>query len=83
MESKRMKIVYTIVEREKQKSYWVKCGVAFVNNDGSINVKLDCLPTNGTMQLRDYDPQSDRLGERSSERAERTSGPDRYPPGLA
>jgi hypothetical protein len=48
-----MKIVYQIVERNK-KNYWQRIGVAFVNNDGSINVKLDSLPLNGELQIRDY-----------------------------
>lgn len=49
----KMKIVYQIVERNN-KSYWNRVGVAFVNNDGSINVKLDSLPLSGELQIRDY-----------------------------
>lgn len=57
-----MKIAYTIVEREtdgETKSFWVRVGVAFENKDGSINVRLDALPLNGTLQLREYEPRDD------------------------
>jgi len=48
-----MKIVYVISERNT-KSYWNRIGVAFVNSDGSINVKLDAVPVSGELQIRDY-----------------------------
>jgi hypothetical protein len=48
-----MKIVYVISERG-QRSYWNRVGVAFVNHDGSINVKLDAVPVTGELQIRDY-----------------------------
>lgn len=47
------KSVYTIVERQ-QKSRWVRIGIGFVNRDGSINVRLDAVPVNGKLHLRDY-----------------------------
>ena len=53
MSKDKMKIVYVISERG-QKSYWNRVGVAFVNNDGSINVKLDAMPVTGELQIRDY-----------------------------
>jgi hypothetical protein len=46
--------VYTIVERNAKK-YWVRIGTAFDNRDRSINLKLDAMPTNGTLQIRDRD----------------------------
>ena len=46
MNPSKMKIVYVISERNS-KSYWNRVGVAFVNNDGSINVKLDAVPVSG------------------------------------
>lgn len=55
MDAKSMKMVYTVVERDK-KSYWVKIGVGYINSDGSINLKLDATPVNGTIQVRDYEP---------------------------
>jgi hypothetical protein len=54
--ARQMKTVYTIVDRGPNKSFWTKVGVGFVNNDGSINLRLDALPTNGTLQVRDYEP---------------------------
>jgi len=52
-----MKDVYTIVEggREgnRKEDFWVRVGVAFENRDGSINVKLNALPVNGTLHIRE------------------------------
>ena len=48
------KAVYTIVSRgEGKQDFWLQIGVAFVNKDGSYNVKLDALPVNGSMHIRD------------------------------
>ena len=71
------KVVYTIIEKEvgageDAKSFWVRIGSAFVNRDGSLNVKLDALPVNGTMQIRDPAPKED--DERSGRRDEPTRG---------
>lgn len=46
------KIVYTVVEREGGKSFWVRIGEAKVNLDGSLTIKLDALPVNGTLHVR-------------------------------
>lgn len=60
MENEKMKAVYTIVERgEGKKPIWLRIGTAWVNRDQSLNVKLDALPVNGSMHIRDYVP----LGE--------------------
>lgn len=54
---KTYKVVYTIVERQRDgKKYWLRIGAAFENRDGSINIYLDAMPTNGTLQLRDHLP---------------------------
>ena len=50
------KVVYTIVEWGPQKKRWVRIGVAFINRDQSITVKLDASPTNGQLHIRDPDP---------------------------
>lgn len=50
-----MKTVYTIVDRGAGKSYWVKVGVGFINKDTSITLKLDAVPVNGTLQVRDWE----------------------------
>ncbi|MGC4066930.1 MAG: hypothetical protein QM784_20300 [Polyangiaceae bacterium] len=53
-----MKIVYVITERGG-KNYWNRIGVAFVNGDGSLNVKLEAIPVNGELHVRDYVPRED------------------------
>ena len=58
METTKYKVCYVITERN-DKSYWTRIGVAFTNKDGSINVKLDALPTGGTLQIRDYEPREE------------------------
>ena len=55
MEANKMKIVYVISERGG-KHYWTRIGVAFVNNDGSLNLKLEAMPVNGELHVRDYVP---------------------------
>lgn len=50
-----LKAVYTIVEREGTKgNRWVRIGIGFVNQDGSINVRLDAVPINGRLHVRDH-----------------------------
>ena len=58
METTKFKVAYCITERN-EKTYWNRIGVAFTNKDGSINVKLDALPTGGTLQIRDYEPREE------------------------
>ena len=58
MEQSKFKVAYVNTERN-DKTYWNRIGVAFTNKDGSINVKLDALPTGGTLQIRDYEPRED------------------------
>jgi hypothetical protein len=60
MDQSKMKIVYVITKR-KDRSFWNRIGVAFVNGDGSLNVKLESLPVNGDMQIRDYVPREDSV----------------------
>jgi hypothetical protein len=60
MEANKMKIVYVITERNGR-SFWNRCGVAFVNADGSLNVKLESIPVNGEVQIRDYVPREESL----------------------
>lgn len=50
-------VVYTIVEREKdRKKLWVRIGSAFRNRDGSLNAMLDAVPTNGSLHIRELRP---------------------------
>lgn len=58
---KNYKAVYTIVERERDaKKFWLRVGTAFENRDGSLNIYLDAVPTNGTLQVRDPLPVEER-----------------------
>ncbi len=55
-ETTKRKAVYTIVESSKtdpSRKIWRRVGTAFVNADGSLNIQLDALPTNGTLHVRD------------------------------
>ncbi|HLV67642.1 MAG TPA: hypothetical protein VKY73_17605 [Polyangiaceae bacterium] len=58
MDTARMKIAYVITSRNG-KNFWNRIGVAFVNQDGSINVKLEAVPVNGEIQIRDYVPRDE------------------------
>ena len=68
--ARKVKLAYTIVERDKDgRKFWVRVGAAFVNRDGSLNVKLDAMPVNGQLQIRDYQPADDRDGQDRGEAA--------------
>jgi hypothetical protein len=43
--------VFAIAQRNG-KSYWIRIGAAFTNQDGSETVLLDALPVGGRMQIR-------------------------------
>mgnify|MGYP007070994041 CR=1 FL=1 len=48
--------VYTVIERDGgQRSIWVRVGAAWNNRDGSTTLRLDALPVNGVLQIRDDD----------------------------
>ena len=51
----KTKAVFTITEREG-KSYWTRVGFGFVNKDGSLTLRLEAIPVNGQLQVRDYEP---------------------------
>ena len=56
-----LKDVFTITEygdASKSKKQFTRIGIGFVNRDGSINVILDALPTNGRIHLRDRTPKN-------------------------
>lgn len=56
------KIVFAVIERGPKK-HWLRIGMAFVNRDGSLNVKLDALPLNGQLQIRNETARSGPLDE--------------------
>jgi hypothetical protein len=63
LEENKVKIAYTVVERNKDgRKFWVRVGAAFVNRDGSLNVRLDAMPVNGELHIRDYQPREAREG---------------------
>jgi hypothetical protein len=55
MDIRRMKIVYVVFDRNSRRNS-SRIGVAFVEADGSMNVKLDAIPLSGELQIRDYVP---------------------------
>ena len=55
-QSRSMKTVFTVVDRGQGKSIWVRVGTGFENKDGSWNLHLDAIPTNGKLQVRDWEP---------------------------
>ncbi len=65
MEAKTMKVVFTVVERSPGKSFWTRVGVGFVNQDGSMNLRLDAIPVNGVLQVREWEAY-DRRGPDAS-----------------
>lgn len=50
------KVVYTVAERSGGRRHWVRIGIAFVNRDQSLSVRLDAIPLNGQMYIRDAAP---------------------------
>ena len=51
---KRYKVL-SPVKNKDGRTFWVKMGIGFPNQDGSTNIFLDGLPVNGKLQLRDWD----------------------------
>ena len=53
---KRVLKIYTIVKKENlAKGIWLEIGVASENRDGSLSGKLDALPANGTIHIREFE----------------------------
>lgn len=61
MAQNNLKICY-VITKNGNKSFWNRIGVAFLNSDGSINVRLNALPVGGEFQIRDYVPSSASSG---------------------
>lgn len=75
-ERRRVLKVYTIVEKPgSEKGIWLEVGVATENRDGSLRVKLDALPVNGTLHIREYEP-------KNMERDRRKGGDQQQPHGT-
>ena len=61
MSQRNIKRVYMIQEFQgrdgQSRRSWRPIGLAFVNRDGSLNVRLDAIPTGGqAIQIRDFEP---------------------------
>ena len=51
---KKQRIVYQIIEKPgRDKAVWMRLGVAYVNQDQSINVYLDAIPYERKLQIRE------------------------------
>lgn len=79
--TKDMKAVYTVVDRGQGKSFWVRIGVGFTNRDGSLNLRLDAIPVNGALQVREWSEPYERRPDGGDARGEppfrpRTRSPD-------
>lgn len=55
---KTMWDAYLITEKGDGKSQWNKVGIAFLNQDQSINVFLEAFPKDGKVQLRKRQPKN-------------------------
>ena len=65
---KRVLKIYTIVEKKNfDKGIWLEIGVARENRDGSLSGKLDALPANGTIHIREYE-QNQKNGFRRNDK---------------
>lgn len=68
MEASRMKIVYAAAERGGRRSL-SRIGIAFVDADGVLHVKLEALPVSGELRIVDYAPPTEALGAAVQQRA--------------
>jgi hypothetical protein len=51
-DSPRWLAVYVVVQHPGRAPYWLSVGKAFVNSDGSLNVRLDANPIDGKLHIR-------------------------------
>jgi hypothetical protein len=60
---KKKRVVYQIIEKPgREKAVWMKLGVAYVNQDQSINVYLDAIPYAGKLQIREEELRPHTVG---------------------
>ena len=75
----KRKTVFTVVERNQpnseHKSVWIRIGSGWVNSDGSINLKLDALPVNGQLQVRQWESKEESDARRAAAAARVGSPP--------
>ena len=51
----KMLAVYSIRDTDRG-SVWTRCGRAYINRDGSMNVYLETLPVGGRLHIRIHVP---------------------------
>lgn len=62
-DSKRFDVFTIIANKDpEKKGFFMKLGTAWQNKDNSFNVKLDALPTNGELHIREFVAKEDREG---------------------
>ena len=57
--TKKHKAVYTTNDNADGTTRWTRIGIAFVNRDGSLNIKPDAVPVNGSLHSRDPKPKEE------------------------
>lgn len=62
----RMFKVIAPIEKKDGSTFWMRVGTGFPNKDQSINLYLDAMPFNHTLQIREMD--EDDLTPRSRKR---------------
>jgi len=50
------------IKKWKGGSMWVRAGAAFVNKDGSMNIRLDVLPLDGQLHVREAAEKQEEAG---------------------
>ena len=62
----KQRTVYQIIEKPgRDKAVWMRLGVAYVNQDQSINVYLDAIPYERKLQIREEDVRPRQPGSES------------------
>lgn len=57
----KLRTIYTVVKwGDEDRNRWTRIGTGFVNRDGSITIKLDGLPVNGELIVRDFQRREER-----------------------
>ena len=57
------------IEKKGGGTFWVRTGTGFDNKDGSINVFLNVLPTNGKLHIRELDEKDRRPNDNTASQA--------------
>jgi hypothetical protein len=62
-EKRKQKTVYTVLDRGSGRPYWMRVGIGWENRDGSIQVRLDAVPSTFTLHIRDWQPPREANGQ--------------------